>query len=84
MHLSLKVILATGTLLSAALGFTNLTDAAPVGLGQGVPAIQSIAEPDVVGAPTIEKTWYRWHRRHYWHRWHHWHRWHYWHRWHRW
>jgi hypothetical protein len=74
MHLSLKVVLTTSTLLGTAFGLTSLANATPAGMIQAAPAIQSVGQsPDA--APQAEKAWYRWHR---------WHRYHYWHRWHRW
>jgi hypothetical protein len=75
MNLSLKVVLTTSTLLGTAFGLASLANAAPAGLIQGAPAVQTAEQPAVAGAPHAEQAWYRWHR---------WHRWHYWHRWHRW
>jgi hypothetical protein len=73
MHLSLKVVLATSTILGTAVGLTSLANAAPAGLIQAAPALQSAEQP-AVAAPQAEKVW--WHRRWGWHR--HWHRWHRW------
>jgi hypothetical protein len=74
MNLSLKVVLTTSTLLGTAFGMTSLANAAPAGLIQAAPAVQSVGQ-SATEAPQAQKVWYRWHR---------WHRWHYWHRWHRW
>jgi len=73
MQLSLKVVLAGSTILGAAAGLTSLANAAPAGLNQAAPAIQSAVMTDQ-DTPKIENVWYHrhWHR---WHRWHHWHRW---------
>jgi hypothetical protein len=73
MHLSLKIALTTSTVLATAFGLTSLSNAAPAGLIQAAPAVQTVEQS--AAAPHAEQAWYHWHR---------WHRWHYWHRWHRW
>jgi len=89
MNLSLKVVLASGTLLGAAFGLTNLADAAPAGMIQAAPSVQTAGQSGIAAAPQVEKVWWHrrwgggWHRPWGWHRpccWHP----HYWHRWHRW
>jgi hypothetical protein len=81
MNLSLKIVLTTGTLLGTAFGLSNLADAAPAGMIQAAPAVQTAGQSGIGAAPQVEKVW--WHRHWGWHRHYYYHP-HYWHRWHRW
>jgi hypothetical protein len=75
MQLNLKIVLAASTIIGTAAGLTSLANAAPAGLNQAAPAIQSAVMTDE-DQPKIENVWWRrYHRWHHWHHWHHWHRW---------
>ncbi len=76
MNLKLKAVLAAGTLLGAAYGFTGLAAAGPMaGIGQTAPSMQAAERSSAIDAPRIEEAYWRrgWHRGG-WHRWHRWHR----------